>query len=210
MNNSAGDNMSNNTTEIKLLEVKEEEISLGRALVERKSTRKFANQPMTQQQLSKVLFSAQGITHGLPGFDMRTSPSPGALYPVDIYICINDVESIPKGVYIYKPKEHKINLVKEGSFCKGLTEACMGQKQVEAAQANIIYAYVKNRIEPKYGERSVQYALIEAGASTQNVALMCAAIGLGQVIIGAFEEKKVSNLIGLKETALCIQPIGVL
>ena len=74
-------------------------ISVERAIKERRSTYSFQPKLLTLVQLSKLLWSAQGITDEKEGF--RTAPSAGALYPLDVYAVVGDggVAGLESGVY---------------------------------------------------------------------------------------------------------------
>jgi len=66
-------------------------ISIERALFERRSTREYKDQPLTLAELSQLLWAAQGITDPT---GLRTAPSAGALYPIKVYIIIGNVINI--------------------------------------------------------------------------------------------------------------------
>ena len=73
-------------------------VSVEKAIAERRSVRRFADEKLTDQQLAQLLWSAQGITEERRGF--RAAPSAGALYPLELYV------ATPEGVYKYAPGEH--------------------------------------------------------------------------------------------------------
>jgi nitroreductase len=54
-------------------------ISIEQALLSRRSVRTFSRDPLTVDDLTQLLWAAQGITHS-QGY--RTAPSAGALYPL--------------------------------------------------------------------------------------------------------------------------------
>jgi len=62
----------------------------------------------------------------------------------------------------------------------------------------------------RYGKRGEMYAYIEAGHLGQNVALQAVALGLATVMVGAFDDRGVSKVLGLKEqlSPLYIIPVG--
>lgn len=56
--------------------------------------------PLTLEEVSQLLWAAQGTTAGWGG---RTTPSAGALYPLEVYLVAGKVDKVPAGVYKYKP-----------------------------------------------------------------------------------------------------------
>ena len=78
------------------------ETSLEETLERRRSNRSFTSQSLSWEQISQLLWAAQGITgrHGL-----RSAPSAGALYPLEIYLVIME------GVYHYKPEGQELEQI---------------------------------------------------------------------------------------------------
>jgi SagB-type dehydrogenase family enzyme len=63
----------------------------------------------------------------------------------------------------------------------------------------------------KYADRGYRYAYIEAGAVCENIYLQAESLGLGTVVIGAFNDDALNRLLGvdgLAEAALLIMPVG--
>ncbi|MEM2961283.1 MAG: SagB/ThcOx family dehydrogenase [Candidatus Bathyarchaeia archaeon] len=102
----------------------ESEVSIEEALLKRRSIREYSNRILTIQEISQLLWSAQGITDPR-GF--RTAPSAGALYPLEVYVAVGNVEYLSKGVYIYKPEGHMLVKVIEGDKREALANATFGQ-----------------------------------------------------------------------------------
>ena len=76
------------------------EVSIEEALLKRRSIRQYTGEPLTPQEVSQLLWAGQGITDPR-GY--RTAPSAGALYPLEIYVVVGDVENLAEGVYRYEP-----------------------------------------------------------------------------------------------------------
>ncbi|MEW6109823.1 MAG: nitroreductase family protein [Nitrospirota bacterium] len=70
--------------------------SIEKALSQRRSNRKFKDTPLTLSEISQLLWAAQGITE--PS-GLRTAPSAGALYPLELYIVAGNVIGLPDGIY---------------------------------------------------------------------------------------------------------------
>ena len=182
-------------------------ISVEEALYNRRSRRHFQDRALTTEQVSQILWAAYGITSDR-GF--RTAPSAGALYPLEIYIVIGNVEGIAPGVYLYIAEEHKIIRVIYGDIREELAQAALGQRSVSDAPAILAYSAVFERMIPRYGERGIMYTHIEVGHSGQNVYLQAEALGLGTVAVGAFIDYLVGELLNLSEyeTPLYLMPFG--
>jgi len=185
---------------------KESDVSLEEALSKRQSTRSFADEPLTLKQLSQLLWAAQGITHGR---EFRTAPSAGALYPLEVYALVGNVEGLSPGLYRYNVRKHSLVKVKGGNLRKSFSEAVYQPRIIKEAPVTLIISAVYKRITGKYGERGIRYVHMEVGHAGQNVMLQATALGLGCVGIGAFDDDFVKDFLGSKEEApLYIIPIG--
>lgn len=185
-------------------------VSVEEALLRRRSVRDFADAPLTAAELSQLLWAAQGIT-GSEG--ERTAPSAGALYPLEIYAAVGAVEGIPAGVYRYRPRGHRLARARSGATADvrpALSAAAVGQESVAEAAVAIVIAAVYERTSVKYGDRAKRYVHMEVGHAAQNVSLACEALGLGTVVVGAFEDAKVREVLGMDagERPLAILPVG--
>jgi len=183
------------------------DISVETALANRRSHRHFRDQALSKEQLSQILWAAYGITSPR---GLRSAPSAGALYPLEIYAVVGAVEGIEPGVYRYIPDGHKIAMVVSGDVRAELSEAALGQRMVREAPVSVFYSAVFERTTGRYGERGVKYVYMEVGHSAQNVYLQAEAMGLGTCAIGAFVDGRVREIIGLPadEEPLYLMPIG--
>jgi SagB-type dehydrogenase family enzyme len=183
------------------------ERSLESVLQERRSVREYARAPLGRGELARLLWAAQGMT-GPSG--LRTAPSAGALYPLEVDVVAGDVDGLPSGVYRYRPDPHELVLVKAGDRRGELAAAALGQECVAAGAAVIALAAVYERTTGKYGERGIRYVHMEVGHAAQNVWLQATALGLGTVVVGAFDDVPVKRALGLalEEEPLCLMPVG--
>lgn len=184
-------------------------ISLEEAIFKRRSVRDYSGKPLMLEQVSQLLWSAQGIT-GKAG--ERTAPSAGALYPLEVYLIAGDVVSLSPGVYIYHPGRHELIKVSTKDIRGELAAAALGQGCVKEGAVSIVIAAVYERTTGKYGDRGVRYVHMEAGHAAQNIYLQATALDLGAVVIGAFYDDKVKEILGLsgEERPLYIMPVGKL
>ena len=134
----------------------------------RRSIRNYKEGGLTLEELSQLLWAAQGITD--PS-GKRTAPSSGALYPIEVYVVVGDVAGIDAGVYKYRPKSHELVKVLDGDRRKDLTRAALNQQYITQAAVDIVITVVYERVTQKYGERGIMYTHLEVGHAAQNVYL---------------------------------------
>jgi len=182
-------------------------VSVEEALSGRRSRREYRNEPLTLQELSQLLWSAQGVT---AKGGKKTTPSAGATYPLEVYAVVGDVEGIEPGVYRYIPKGHGIEQTIKGDLRPELSERALSQSMITDAPVTLVFTAVYSRTTGRYGDRGIMYVHMEAGHAGQNVYLQAEALGLGTVAVGAFNPKAVAELLRLPEDEepLYIFPVG--
>jgi len=187
-------------------------MSVEEALMKRRSIRSYSEDSLSLWELSMLLFAAQGITGESGERKLRTAPSAGATYPIEVYALINRVEGIKEGIYQYIPEEHKLKVLKPGYFGSDLRNACLGQSMPQEAPLSIILTSVAKRTTRVYGEeRGMRYIYMEAGHICQNICLEATSLGLGSVPVGAFYDDMVTKLLGVdkdRESAIYVVCIG--
>lgn len=181
--------------------------SLEQALAQRRSLRDFAADPLSLDQLSQVLWGAQGLSDAA-GY--RTAPSAGALYPLEIYVLVGRVIGLDPGVYKYRAASHDLVRTGEGDLRAEAAEIALGQSWVAAAPAILVVAAVFARTTAKYGRRGERYVYMEAGHAAQNVYLQATALDLGVTVVGAFDDVRLHGLVGMErdESPLSLLPLG--
>jgi SagB-type dehydrogenase family enzyme len=184
-------------------------VSVEEALQRRRSIRDFPDDPVSIADVSQLLWAAQGVTTAA---GERTAPSAGATFPLEVYLVAGRVDDLEAGVYKYRPRTHRLEKVVGGDVRAALTKAALGQDCVKRCAAAFVLASVYGRTTVEYGERGVRYVHMEAGHAGQNIHLQAAALNLGAVVVGAFDDGDVAGLLGLagKEQPLYIIPVGKL
>jgi len=177
-------------------------VSVEEALAKRRSVRAFSSKALTLEQVSQLAWAAQGITE--PGRGLRTAPSAGATYPLELYL------ATPDGLFRYLPRGHKVAKLSGEDRRAALAEAALGQASVRNAALDIVITALYERTAGKYGARAQRYVHLEAGHVAQNIHLQAVSLGLGSVPVGAFEDAAVSKVLALGsgETPLYIIPVG--
>ncbi|CCF82559.1 conserved exported hypothetical protein [Nitrolancea hollandica Lb] len=177
-------------------------MSLTEALARRRSVRAFSAQPLTDQQLSQLLWAVQGITDGE---GHRTAPSAGALYPLEVYL------ATATGVYHYEPHARQLSRLLGRDTRAALYQAALRQEAIREAPVVFVITAVYARTEERYGvERGTRYIHLEAGHAAQNVLLQATALGLGAVPIGSFSDSEIQTALTLPEdrAPLYLIPVG--
>lgn len=177
-------------------------VSVEEALAKRRSVRAFSPDKLDWATLGQLLWSAQGVTE--PARGLRTAPSAGATYPLELYVATSE------GLFKYDPKRHAVSRVSPGDVRSALAAACLGQSSVKEAPASFIITAVYARTAARYGDRAERYVCMEVGCACENLMLQAAALGLGSVAVGAFEDADVAKVIGCPsdEAPLLVIPVG--
>ncbi|RLC70773.1 MAG: nitroreductase [Chloroflexi bacterium] len=182
-------------------------VSVEEALLKRRSVRDYRDEPLTLEEVSQLLWAAQGITDPR-GF--RAAPSAGATYPLETYLVVGRVEGLAPGLYHYDPAKHRLVKLNDQDLRVELAAAALGQEWVKEAAVDIVFAAVYERTTQRYGNRGIRYVHMEVGHVGQNVYLEAVALGLGTVVIGAFYDDQVKKVLDLPEDEhpLYIMPVG--
>jgi SagB-type dehydrogenase family enzyme len=176
---------------VKLPKPRRGDVRLDAAIAQRRSVREFEPEPLTDAQLSQLLWAAQGIT-GDDG--LRAAPSAGALYPLEVYVAVAD------GLLRYVPRQHALAVVGTEDLRPALCRASLDQTAIRRAPAVFVFAAVYARTARKYGEIwSRRYVDMELGHAAQNLLLQAVALDLGGVPIAAFHEDRVHEVLALPE-----------
>jgi SagB-type dehydrogenase family enzyme len=180
--------------------------SVEEALQQRRSIREYTTEQVTLVEAAQLLWAALGVTHPE---GHRTVPSAGALNPLAAYVVTGGVVGLEAGVYRYLPESHELVETESGDQRRRLA-AVIGQDWVAEAPAALVLAGIYERTAVKYGARAKRYVHIEIGHAVQNVYLQAVALDLGTVVVGAFQDERVQDVLGLPDdhAPLAIMPVG--
>ena len=187
-------------------------MGLWQAVHGRRSLRDFdTSKPLTQAELSQLLWATQGLTHHPSDDRFRAAPSAGALHPVDTYLILNRVEGIPSGIAQYDVQSASLYMLAEGDFSEEIATAVLEQQM--AAECGVVFVWVgvPGRSKPKYRDRAHRYVYMDAGHIGGQLHLAAVALGLGCCAIGAFLDEEVNALVGVdgeSETAIYLSVVG--
>jgi SagB-type dehydrogenase family enzyme len=184
---------------------------LWEAIQTRLSIRSYRNISLEKKYLSQLLWATQGISREAMDFEFRTAPSAGALYPVETYLVLNNVEEVEPGVYHYDVKSHQLDLLKRGDFRMKVAHAALDQDMAYSANVVFVWTALFERSKWKYKQRAYRYVYLDAGHIAENLALAAVALGLGTCQIGALYDDEVNELIdidGEEESILYMSTVG--
>lgn len=195
-------------------------MSVEEAFEQRRSVRSFPGDALSLESLSQLLWAAQGVTQPSEeppeGFrwewmgGLRTAPSAGALYPLELYALVGSVATLPPGLYRYVPTAHALSLVAGEDLREALWGAALRQTAIREAPVSLVFAAVIARTRAKYGDRAERYVHVEVGSAAENVYLQAEPLGLGTVFMGAFDDAAVRDVLGLPgdQDVFGIMPVG--
>ena len=182
-------------------------VPVERALARRRSVREYADAALSLSALAQLAWAAQGITDPA-GY--RTSPSAGALYPLELYVVAGEVLGLEAGIYRYVPAGHRLVRHAGGDPRGAVARAALLQGWIADAPAILVLAGVIERSAGKYGDRAPRYVHMEVGHAAQNVYLQAEALGLGTCMVGAFHDWQLKRVLALPEAEvpLALLPVG--
>jgi putative peptide maturation dehydrogenase len=192
------------------------------ALFARRTTRAFrSQQPLSLSALEIVLYAVFG-THGIkhePGISgiKRTSPSGGALHPIEAYLLIMNIEELPPGLYHYETGAHvlaKLEHMDDASVRELACQFTAGQKYFAEAHALVIHVARFDRTFWKYAQHRKAYkaVLMDSAHLSQTFYLTAAHLGLGAFYTAAINDTDIGRrlrLRPLREAPIAINGVGL-
>ncbi len=177
------------------------------ALKNRKTSRQFADKPLSDAVLSNLLWAADGVNR--PD-GHRTAPSAGAQYPLELYVVASRVRALPAGVYHYRPRTHDLEAVASGDRLPELVSAATRQAWMGDAAVAVVFAADFGRMSARYRERAERYVPMDVGFAGQNLYLQAAALGLGTTFAGSFQDTVLARIVGLPagQRPMGVMPVG--
>lgn len=184
------------------------DISLGGAILGRRSCNHFTGDAVSVDYLATVARCARGVSDtaiaqlqegGEIKLDFSTVSSAGHLYPVDVYFLALNIKGLDQGIYYYLA--HQDVLIKTGSeknAAEVLTAFIVTKNKIVHTRSNYICLFVAHpwKSMSKYGNRGLRFILQEIGAITQNIHLTNVCLGLGSMDWGGYYENEVNQIMG--------------
>ena len=171
---------------------------LMQALKLRQTSRSFDSKPLPLQELSNLLWAADGINRADLG--KRTAPSAVNWQEVDVYV------ALPEALYLYEPKTHSLTPV----VAKDLRAATGKQDFVKDAPLNLVYVADLSRMKTASEDDKRLYSGTDVGFIAQNVYLYCASQGLAVVVRGSIDRPSLSQAMKLRpeQRVILAQTVG--
>ena len=181
--------------------------SLEQLLNQRRSIRDYAEGAVSLNDVGQLLWAAQGITDAR---GLRTAPSAGALYPLELFLVAGEVNHLSPGVYHYQPDGHRLKKIAADDQRQGLQRAALSQDWIKQAALVVVFTADYARTARKYGARAERYVHIEVGHAAQNLFLQAEALNLATVPVGAFKDDAVAGVLQLPDDLepLLLMPVG--
>jgi SagB-type dehydrogenase family enzyme len=188
--------------DLKFIQLPPPQTEIGKPLMQtlklRQSSRDFDTKPLPLQEISNLLWAANGINrlHDRK----RTAPSAMNWQEIDIYAAMQN------GTYLYHAKSNRLLLVTE----KDVREATGKQSFVKEAPLNLVYIADEQRMTRANDEDRVRWSSADAGFIAQNVYLYCASQGFAVVVRGMIDRETLSKELNLKDSQKIIfsQTVG--
>jgi len=189
------------------------DIDLVKAIAQRKSHRKFIDQPLSLDELSFLLWATQGIRKKVnEATAYRTVPSAGCRHSFETYLCALNVSGLEQGIYRYLPGEHQLIFVRnEENLGELMVESALGQPFFGKAPVSFIWTTIPYRMEWRYDIAAHKVIAIDAGHVCQNLYLACEAINAGTCAVAAYNQNLIDKLLiidGDEEFTIYMAPVG--
>lgn len=191
--------------ELPLIEKNEQLFQL---LRNRRTTRAFnRRKKLSLSDLSVLLYYCFGA-HGYKKMSKtltilkKTSPSGGALHPIEVYPLVSRVEGLDAGIYHYNVSQHSLDLLEQIPKSKMPEIALRALADQEGlSKAHVIFVLVARygRHFWKYRTHMKAFKVIAMDAAhlSQTHYLVCTELGLGAYVTAAIDDKYTEKLVGV-------------
>ncbi|MDR4998663.1 SagB/ThcOx family dehydrogenase [Brevibacillus parabrevis] len=169
-------------------------------LQNRRSKRNFLPQPLSLNELNLLLWGTQGITADMGDYQLRTTPSAGALYPIETFLLINHVEGLEKGLYHLDVQNWCLEGLKKQDVSEVAYQLTEEQEMTRRAAVNFVWTAKVDRVRHKYNERAYRYIWWDSGHTAQNLHLAANALGLGVSTVGHWMDHDMNEFLGIDGT----------
>jgi SagB-type dehydrogenase family enzyme len=164
-------------------------LTVMQAFSKRSSASAFTSEKLKLQDLSDLLWAANGINR--QDSKKRTAPSAMNAQDIDIYVFLEE------GVYLYNAAGNSIDPVVSGD-----QRLLAAGRQTEFAKASVILVMVSDISRFQNGEDKMKLSMaaMDAGMVSQNIAVFCAGTGLITRPRATMDQPRLKEVLKLKDT----------
>jgi SagB-type dehydrogenase family enzyme len=179
------------------------ESEFAQVLEERRTWREFAAQAVPLEKLAWLLWLSFGVQSwakipGVGNLALKTSPSGGAMHPLEAYVMIRKVEGVAAGIYHYGAAEHRLELLRKGVRGGEIAKMLGGQRWAGDAAFVVLLTAVFGRTQWKYEHaRAYRVVLAEAGHQCQTFCLTATWLGLAPFCTMALADTQIEKMLGI-------------
>lgn len=168
--------------------------AVGSVLRSRRSASGFGPEPVSLETLSRILRDCACVD----ATGQRGAPSAGALYPLDIYLCVAGVDGLATGIYALDPFAARLSRLRTTVAAREfLRKALVFQNLAENSAFHVFFVASFLRQRVKYGQRAYRFALFEAGHLAQAMIMSAQEAGVASCPVGGFLDHEVDDLLCL-------------
>ena len=176
------------------------DVPLAQVIQQRATSSRLERRPLSLEDLATILYCAYGINRDSEESgvqrSLRTVPSAGALYPLEIFLHTWSVEELPPGLYHYNPLRHELRQLSAGDQTIRIASALVHKYLAVTTSVIFLIGAMFERTIGKYGDRGYRFVLLEAGHLAQNLNLAATGLGLGCINIGGYFDRQIDAMLG--------------
>lgn len=189
---------------------------LEEVLAKRATRRDFSKGPLSLRELATLLHRSYGIrarslAYNVRGFPSRFVPTTGGLQSVEVYMAVNAVEGLEKGLYHYNPGRHCLEILDRGNFRRKVVRSCVYQDWIDAASVVFFLTCDMRKVYWKYGRRGYRFVHVDAGIVSHTLHLVASSLRLRSCIVAGYNDDAVHDLLqvdGRQEFAALLLAVG--
>jgi len=171
-------------------------VSYGKAIQQRRTTRHFVRAPMSLQIFSDLLGYAFGYSGYKEGKGYTATPSYSLGKHVLIYPVIVNVDGLSPGVYLYNPEGHNLHQIRSGNFEEELIEYAQNGDFMKNISVGVFYTVHWSQYMWKYRyPRAYRFALMELAGVVQTGLICASGLGIKTFLTPAIADTKVAELL---------------
>lgn len=189
-----------------------------RVLLARRTWRKFSSAPLNLSDLATLLGLTWGVQHWVESpvigrQALKTSPSGGALQPIEAYVLAPRVSGLAPGLYHYAADGHGLELLRKGATAAQVERLLGKQWWFRSAAALVFMTAVFRRTQWKYeSPRAYRVVLTEAGHLCQTFCLVATWLNLAPFCTLALADSQIEKELridGISESIVYAAGVGV-